>query len=209
MTTRLPGASRIERVAAGEVVDVVEAVDRRHDRTAPRGDDDLLGGDRRAAEFDRPVVDERRVFTEQLEVLPVAVPGLHVRGDAAQQVVHLVYHGRVVDALQRRVDVEPAGVADVLGRVGGLDEISDGLHPWLRQVPPSGPRSTSAVSSPESAAAAATLLPVPPPMTRTSKSAMRTSSTRTPDKELLAAVRPGCTGARRDRNRTAHPTRLY
>jgi hypothetical protein len=48
--------------------------------------------------------------------------------------------------------------------------IFEGLHPRLRQRPPIGPFSISAVSKPSAAAAEATVLPVPPPKTITSKS---------------------------------------
>ncbi len=134
---RLP---EVERVPAGEVVDPVEPVDRRDDRPAPGGDDDLLGGDGLAGELDRSLVDEPRAFVEQREVVHLAVARRHVGRDTAQEVVHLVDDGRVVDPVQRGVDVEPIGLLDVTDRVGGLDEHLRGVTAAVETGPAERPR---------------------------------------------------------------------
>ncbi len=47
--------------------------------------------------------------------------------------------------------------------------IFEGTQPLLRQVPPIGPLSTTAVLNPFSTAVDATIIPEPVPITRTSK----------------------------------------
>lgn len=85
-----------------------------------------------------------------------------------RETVHLVDDGGVVDPVVRGVDVEPLRVADALCRARRSDQYFRGVAARSRHVQPSGPGSTSAVSSP--AAAPATVLPVPLPITITSKS---------------------------------------